>query len=244
MMSVPKISVIIPTYNSRRTLESAIRSVCNQSYSAHEILVIDGGSTDGTLDVIKANEKNITYWVSQRDEGVYDAINKGILRATGEWIYVLGSDDVLASDDALESVASNLSDTISLLFGSIRNVNIKHSLVPEVHMSSLGNALYLRNTLHQQSAFYRKSLFEKEQFDTSLKVLADYDFHLALFTQKVAYKSVDSMIAECEASGLSKQFNSSLYLEEFRLKRKRLGLLFALLLAPIITAKFVLKQLR
>ena len=89
MTTRPKISVIIPTYNSRRTLEAAIRSVSNQTFSAHEILVIDGGSTDGTLDVIIANEKNITYWISQKDEGVYDAINKGILRASGEWIYVL-----------------------------------------------------------------------------------------------------------------------------------------------------------
>lgn len=244
MTTRPKISVIIPTYNSRRTLETAIRSVSNQSFSAHEILVIDGGSTDGTLDVIKANEKNITYWVSQKDKGVYDAINKGILRATGEWIYVLGSDDRLASADVLESIASSISDSISLLFGSIRNVNIKHRLVPEVHMSSMGSGLYLRNTLHQQSAFYRKSLFEKEMFDSSLKVLADYDFHLSLFERKVTIKKMELLVAECEASGLSKQFNLSLYLEEYRLKRKRLGLLKSLLLTPFILAKFIIKQLR
>jgi glycosyltransferase involved in cell wall biosynthesis len=244
MMNRPKISVIIPTFNSRRTLEAAIRSVSNQTFSVHELLVIDGGSSDGTLDVIKANEKNITYWISQKDKGVYDAINKGILRATGEWIYVLGSDDTLASADVLESAASQISDSISLLFGSIRNLNIKHRLIPEVHMSSMGSGLYLRNTLHQQSAFYRKSLFEKEMFDSALKVLADYDFHLLLFKQKVAYKSVDLMVAECEASGLSKQFTSSLYVEEFRLKRKRMGLLYALLMSPIIATKFVLKQLR
>jgi hypothetical protein len=108
----------------------------------------------------------------------------------------------------------------------------------------MGRALYLRNTLHQQSAFYRKSLFEKEQFDASLKVLADYDFHLLLFKEKAAYHAVDIMVAECEASGLSKQFNRSLYLEEFRLKRKRLGLLTSLLLTPFIFAKFIIKQLR
>jgi len=244
MMNRPKISVIIPTYNSRRTLEAAIRSVSNQTFSAHEILVIDGGSTDGTLDVIKANEKSITHWFSEKDNGVYDAINKGIQRATGDWIYVLGSDDALSAVDVLESVAAYMTDSFSLLYGSVRNVNIKHSLIPEVHMSSMGSGLYLRNTIHQQSAFYRKSLFEKEMFESSLKVLADYDFHLSLFKQNVPSKRMDVMVAECEASGLSKQFNRSLYLEEFRLKRKRLGLLTSLLLTPFIFAKFIIKQLR
>lgn len=243
-MNGPKISIIIPAYNSRRTLEAALSSIRTQSYAAHEILVIDGGSSDGTVEIIKANQDIITYWVSERDGGVYDAINKGIRNATGEWIYVLGSDDVLASSDLLESIAVNLTEEISLVFGSIRNVNVKHSLVPDVHMSSMTSGLYLRNTLHQQSAFYRKDLFEMEMFDTSLKVLADYDFHLWLFIQKVPFKKIDVMVAECEASGLSKQFNRALYQEEFHLKRKRFGLAIALLLSPAILAKFALKKIR
>jgi putative colanic acid biosynthesis glycosyltransferase len=238
------ISIIIPVFNARRTLADAIRSVHEQTYAAHEIIVIDGGSNDGTIDIIKAHENEITYWVSERDKGVYDAINKGIRKATGDWIYILGSDDILASDDVLESVAECMTEQLSILFGSVRNVNVKHSLVPEVHMSSLGSGLYLRNTLHQQSAFYKKVLFENEMFDTSLKVLADYDFHILLLQQKVTSKRIDVMVAECEASGLSKQFNRALYAEEFRLKRKRLGLLRTLLLTPIIAAKFLLKQLR
>jgi putative colanic acid biosynthesis glycosyltransferase len=144
----------------------------------------------------------------------------------------------------LESVSENVTEQLSILFGSVRNVNVKHSLVPEVHMSSMGSDLYIRNTLHQQSAFYRRSLFEKEVFDSSMKVLADYDFHLFLFKQKVSSKRIDLLVAECEASGLSKQFNRALYVEEFRLKRKRLGLLRAVALTPIIVAKFIMKKLR
>ncbi len=243
-MSRPKISVIIPVFNSRRTLEASLRSVQEQTLPAFEVIVIDGGSSDGSIDIIKANQEKITYWVSELDKGVYDAINKGIRRASGDWIYVLGSDDVLASADVFESAAPSMTDAVSLVYGSVRNVNIKHALVPEVHMSSMEGGLYLRNTLHQQSAFYRSSLFDKQLFDCSMKVLADYDFHLFLFKQKVRSKRIEVMIAECEASGLSKQFNRSLYWEEFRLKRKRLGVLTTLLLSPIIVAKFVMKQLR
>ena len=243
-MSQPTISIIIPVFNAKRTIESALRSVWNQSLRAHEIIVIDGGSTDGTTDLIKSHQANITHWISERDSGVYDAINKGILKATGDWIYILGSDDRLASNDVLETITPHLTTSNTLVFGSVRNVNIKQSMVPEVHISSMGAGIYVRNTLHQQSAFYRRSLFANQPFDSSLKVLADYDFHLHLLLDSQRGQQVDLVIAECEASGLSKQFTRSLYQEEFRLKRKRLGLLRALLLAPIIFGKFVLKQLR
>jgi len=243
-MNQPTISVIIPVFNAKRTLANALQSVWHQTFQAHEVLVIDGGSTDGTVQIIQANQSSITYWISERDGGVYDAINKGIQRATGDWIYILGSDDALASTDVFETVASHLIQPASLVFGSARNVNIKQSLVPEVHISSMRALIYLKNTLHQQSVFYRRSLFEKHFFDTTLKVLADYDFHLHLFLQGERGKHLDLVIAECEASGLSKQFKWSLYREEFRLKRTRMGLVKALLLAPIIIGKFVLKQLR
>jgi putative colanic acid biosynthesis glycosyltransferase len=243
-MSQPTISIIIPVFNAKRTLESALRSIWEQSLRAHEIIVIDGGSTDGTTDLIKNHQADITHWISERDSGVYDAINKGIQKATGDWIYILGSDDRLASNDVLETITPHLTSSSSLAFGSVRNVNIKQSMVPEVHISSMGAGLYVRNTLHQQSAFYRRSLFANQLFDASLKVLADYDFHLHLLLLGERGQQVDLVIAECEASGLSKQFTRSLYLEEFQLKRKRMGLVKALLLAPIIFGKFLLKQLR
>ncbi len=243
-MKKPTISIIIPVFNGKRTLEKTLRSVWAQSLPALEILVIDGGSTDGTQAIIQAHENRISYWISEPDKGVYSAINKGIRKATGEWIYILGSDDALASTDVLESASAHLTDSYDVVFGSVRNLNVKHSMVPEVHVSSMSTALYIRNTLHQQSAFYRRSLFGNEPFDSSLRVLADYDFHLSLFRRGIHYKSLDLIIAECEASGLSKQFNAALYREEFRLKKNNLGWLAALSLSPVIAAKYVFKQLR
>ncbi|MFM7729024.1 MAG: glycosyltransferase family 2 protein [Flavobacteriales bacterium] len=241
---MPSISVIIPVYNGKRTLAEALKSVWQQTLPAFEILVIDGGSSDGTIDLLQASAHRITHWVSEPDRGVYDAINKGIRKATGDWIYILGSDDQLASADVFERVSSALTASTDLVFGSVRNANIRHSMVPEVHISSVGTGLYIRNTLHQQSAFYNRRLFEQAEFDTSMRVLADYDFHLLLFKRRVNNTPIDLVIATCEASGLSKQFNAALYMEEFRLKKKRLGVVVALLLSPIIGAKFLLKQLR
>ena len=243
-MTQPSISVIIPVFNAKRTLANALQSVWEQTFPAHEVLVIDGGSTDGTVEIIQANQSRITHWISESDRGVYDAINKGIRKATGDWIYILGSDDVLASNDVFESVAGQLNAAVSLVFGSVQNVNIRQSMVPEMHLSSMGPMIYLKNTLHQQSAFYRKTLFTNEAFDASMRVLADYDFHLQLYKQKTPFTKLDVVVAACDASGLSKQFKWSLYREEFRLKRKRMGTLSTVMLSPIIGMKFLLKQLR
>jgi glycosyltransferase involved in cell wall biosynthesis len=243
-MTQPTISVIIPVFNAKRTLANTLQSVSEQTFPAHEVLVIDGGSTDGSIEVIQANHSHITHWVSEPDRGVYDAINKGIQKSTGDWIYILGSDDVLASNDVFESISEHLNDSVSLVFGSVQNLNIRHSMVPEIHLSSMGPLLYIKNTLHQQSAFYRKSLFNNEAFDASMRVLADFDFHLALYSKQIPFKKLELVIAACDASGLSKQFKWSLYREEFRLKRKRLGMLAALFLLPTIGLKFLLKQLR
>lgn len=243
-MTQPSISVIIPVFNAKRTLPDTLQSVWEQTFRAHEVLVIDGGSTDGTIEIIQANRSRISHWISESDRGVYDAINKGIRMATGDWIYVLGSDDVLASNDVFESVSEHLNSSVSLVFGSVQNINIRQSMVPEMHLSSMGPLLYLKNTLHQQSVFYRKNLFTDDTFDPSMRVLADYDFHLQLYKQKTPFKKLDVVVAACDASGLSKQFKWSLYREEFLLKRKRLGTLSALFLSPIIGLKFLLKQLR
>jgi putative colanic acid biosynthesis glycosyltransferase len=151
---------------------------------------------------------------------------------------------VMASNDVFEVISEHLNASVSLVFGSVQNVNIRQSMVPEMHISSMSPLIYLKNTLHQQSAFYRKSLLSHEAFDASMRVLADYDFHLQLYKHKTPFKKLDVVVAACDASGLSKQFKWSLYQEEFKLKQKRLGTLSALLLSPIIGLKFLLKQLR
>ena len=89
------ISIITVSYNAVKTIEQTISSVVNQSYSNIEYIIIDGGSTDGTVDIIKKYEDRIAYWVSEPDGGIYDAMNKGIKVATGDYIQIIGADDFL-----------------------------------------------------------------------------------------------------------------------------------------------------
>ncbi len=111
----PKISIITAVLNRVNTIEQTISSVVNQTYQNYEYILIDGGSNDGTVDVIKKYEDQIAYWISEPDNGVYDAFNKGILVAKGEYIHFLGSDDCLYAPDTLENVVKNLNEKIDIL---------------------------------------------------------------------------------------------------------------------------------
>src|ERR1700744_4940678 len=94
-MNEPKISVITVCYNAVKVIEPTLLSVITQAYNNIEYIVIDGGSNDGTVELIKKHADKITYWVSEPDEGVYDAMNKGIDKATGSWVYFIGAGDIL-----------------------------------------------------------------------------------------------------------------------------------------------------
>ena len=100
----PLISVVTVVYNGEKTLEQTILSVVNQTYNNVEYIIIDGGSKDNTLDIIKKYEDKIDYWQSEPDKGIYDAMNKGIKLATGEFIYILGCDDFLIDKDIFENI--------------------------------------------------------------------------------------------------------------------------------------------
>jgi glycosyltransferase involved in cell wall biosynthesis len=113
----PKISVIIVVFNGAKTLPQAIESVLRQTYKNVELIVVDGGSTDGTLDILRKYESNNFIWKSEPDKGIYDAMNKGIMMAHGEWLHFLGADDTLINDKVLENVFNeNLPPAISNMF--------------------------------------------------------------------------------------------------------------------------------
>src|SRR5438105_14705 len=103
-LSFPRISIITVVYNNVANIEVTILSILNQTYKNIEYIVIDGGSTDGTLDVIKKYKDKISFWVSEKDNGIYDAMNKGIKVATGEWINFINSGDSYFDNDVLEKI--------------------------------------------------------------------------------------------------------------------------------------------
>lgn len=217
-MHPPTVSILIPSFHSSPTIGDALKSAASQTIP-HEIVVVDGGSGPEVEEAIRASGVHPDVLICEPDRGVYDAINKGLARASGTWIYVLGADDVLASPTALEQLITGAPPDAQLLLGDIVNFNGVHRGVPRIHRSSLSEKMLWRNTIHQQGAVYHRGLFDSFRFDPSLRILGDYAFHLHLHKQQVKWHYAPVLVARCEARGLSKQFTRALYREEHAIKR-------------------------
>lgn len=201
----PLITVITVVLNGKRFLEHSIRSVLSQTYDNLEYLIIDGGSTDGTLDILRKNDHAIDFWVSQADKGIYDAMNKAVGLASGDWILFLGSDDSLATDYVLSEYIQSLSDRLHanpgfkpvMIFGDVIYSNGRR------FRSALDFRILLHNTIHHQGSLYHRSLFASFRYDTNFRALADYELNLRVYLKKYPSLSVDKSLSFCRFGGVS-----------------------------------------
>lgn len=184
-MYQPLVSIIIVVYNAHSTLDATIQSVLLQTYKAREIVVIDGGSTDGTLDILERHQHELAYFKSERDNGIYDAMNKGIKAASGEWLYFLGSDDVFMNPDVLTDIFKTADIYSSdMLYG-----NVRFRSNSELFGGSRTYRELIGKNINHQSIFYRKNLFDVVgYYNLRYKVLADYDLNLRAFQDEKILK--------------------------------------------------------
>lgn len=208
----PVISIIVPVFNAATCLEAALDSIISQSYENYELIIVDGGSTDGSLKIIERFVDKINVLISETDKGIYDAMNKGIDKAKGDWLYFLGADDKL-NTDILKKIIPFLHSSFKVVFGDVLFEN-GHRM-----KSYLGTRTILQNTLHHQSAFYHRSNFHSFRYDTSLQIIADYELNLIIYTKKLSVLYVPEVIAKCYAGGTSSQLGKSL--QETNTVRKR-----------------------
>ncbi len=237
-----QVSIIIPVLNAQNTIEKAVISVLNQSYPYKELIVIDGGSTDNTLALLDAYKTQIACLISEKDKGIYEAINKGIKHASGNWIYILGADDQLHNENVLQTIFCHELKNLDIVFGNVNNLGAKHALIRKTHVCKFNFQIIWRNTLHQQGVFYNKKRLNIN-FNTRYKILADYDFHLKLYLQQANAQYYNLTISDCMADGISKKFNKQLYLEEYKIKKENLNVLLYLLNVPWIILKYLMKKI-
>lgn len=242
-MKAPRVSIVIPCFNAEKTLETTLRSVFSQSYPHIDVLLIDGASNPETQLIINDFKNQFFYSISEKDDGIYDAINKGISKTRGEYILILGTDDVLAGPKVIEQMMPNDRSVPMIIFGTVENIHQKNKWVPVIHNSSFSSRLYWKNTLHQQSVLYHRSLFHSFRFNPSYTVLADYDFHLRLYAKKISYLYKPIKVAICSAQGLSKTFSRNLYRQEWSIKKQTLPFWALAINAFWIPIKWALKQL-
>ena len=202
-----KITIITVCYNSEACIRNTIQSVIKQDYNNLEYIIIDGGSKDRTLDIIREYQDKIAYWISESDEGVYDAMNKGIELASGEYILFLGSDDVLASKDSISKIAANIdSETDEIICGWVLPVDSCHKFQEEcyehVRISDVLSYINSGHILPHQAMFVKTSIMKKYKFDTYYKIAADYNF-LMQVCDFVKIKILDIRVAIYNLDGLS-----------------------------------------
>ena len=176
----PKLSVITPSYNQSAFLERTILSVLNQNYPNLEYIIIDGGSNDGSVEIIKKYEKHLAFWVSENDKGQVDAINKGMARATGDWLSFQNSDDVYAPG-ALAAVAADIikSQAVDMIYGHILMIDEHDTVIEQLKTVPFCRQCQVAEgmQIHNQSLFFRRSLIERfGAFDTTYHFAFDFEF--------------------------------------------------------------------
>jgi glycosyltransferase involved in cell wall biosynthesis len=198
-----KISVITINYNNLEGLKRTVESVTSQTWQEFEYIVIDGGSTDGSATYIESQSNNIDNWVSEPDKGVYNAMNKGILMATGDYLLFLNSGDHFYNDMVLEDNHSHIEEH-DLIYFNIELAEAKTSKIVSYPQKLTFSDFYL-GTLCHQSTFMRKTLFDKlGLYDENLKFVSDWKFFiLALFNYNCSYLKVDAILTTYYLDGIS-----------------------------------------
>lgn len=199
-----KLSIITINFNDFKGLQKTIESVINQTYLDYEFIIIDGGSSDDSKSIIEKYQSKITYWVSEKDNGIYNAMNKGILKAHGEYCLFLNSGDYLFNATVLENVFSNKSDA-DIIYGNMQidwgNDNLKIGKMPQ---KITFEHIYL-DTLWHPVSFIKRNLFEKYgMYNELYKIVADYDFFFKVIVMhSVSMQHVDLVISSYNINGLS-----------------------------------------
>jgi glycosyltransferase involved in cell wall biosynthesis len=189
------VSIITVCFNSEKTLEKTILSVLNQSYVNIEYIIIDGGSTDGTIDIIKSNVNkfsNNLIWISESDNGIYDAINKGISLASGDLIGILNSDDIFFNQLVIEEIVNfHLSHKIDASIGNVVQIDSRNKIIRGYNSKSwVPSKLKIGFMPPHPSIFIRRDIFSKlGMYKIDYKIAADYELIIRFFLiHKITWK--------------------------------------------------------
>lgn len=165
-----KVTVITVVYNDEKNIESTIQSIISQTYPAIEYVVIDGGSTDNTKLILEKYSQHIDVLISERDNGIYDAMNKGIRLSSGQWIHFLNSADLYVDNKAIERMMSHVKRQVH-----VNIVYTKEVYNLDIKQQDLSYRYLSRKAMNHQSIIFSKQLFEKSLYDTTYEYFADYD---------------------------------------------------------------------
>lgn len=213
------ISIITVSFNAVESIEKTIKSVISQKQSDYEYIIIDGGSTDGTVETIRKYSKYISYWCSEPDNGIYDAMNKGIQKAKGNIVNFLNANDVFFDDYVLCKVETYFNDNVGMdvLIGK----ELIEGKVCDFFLSRTPKSLYIDSFFPHQSTFSKKSVYSSFRgFDTKFRICADYDWILGVYSNGYNIQYVDDIFAVYDTSGTSSSVKG--IVEQYQISKKYL----------------------
>jgi putative colanic acid biosynthesis glycosyltransferase len=220
----PLISVISVVFNRKDDLNTTIQSVRHQSFNDFEFIIIDGGSTDGTPDVIKENSEVINQWISEPDKGIYDAMNKGVRLAEGEWVIFMNAGDVFYDNGVLDFFSKKLQQysDATVVYGDAEIVEGE-----KVHIQyQYDRHLDLTKSIIHQSMFIRRDFLKKYPYDLRYKVMADYDNLLSISAVSPhKCKHVDKIVCRYDKTGISSRPLYTYFGEYYNVARRRMSAL-------------------
>lgn len=212
-----KYSIITINYNNCVGLRKTIESVISQSYKDYEFIIIDGGSTDGSRDIIEQYSHSIDYWVSEPDKGVYNAMNKGIRQAKGDYLNFMNSGDTFYDSDVLASIDKVLDDYDIIVGKEFHQDPQTGESATTFLPTRISMVTFIVSYLPHQSGFIKRSLFEDSLYDENLHIVGDWKFYMQqIVCNERTVKLTDIVVSRREQGGISNA-NSSLNSEE-RLK--------------------------
>lgn len=207
-----KISIITVCYNSEKTIRDTIESVLSQTYKNYEYIIIDGKSTDKTLDIVNEYKDNIRI-ISEKDNGLYDAMNKGIKMATGDIVGIINSDDVLYDENVFQTIIDNYNEDTEILYGDVKYYDEDFNKVIRDYKS--GNKINNAWCPAHPTMYIRKEVFDKiGVYNTNYRITSDYDFIVRCNVNNIKYKYVKKYLVKMRYGGVSNGFKG--YLINFK----------------------------
>jgi glycosyltransferase involved in cell wall biosynthesis len=231
-MKSPKVTIITATYNAELQLERTINSILEQDYPNIEYIIIDGGSSDRTVEIVKKYQDSLAYWVSERDSGIYNAWNKGVLASSGELIAFLSADDWFAKSDVVSNVVKQYKEVGSNFVYSagmiICDSDGQEILVKKSSYTELIN----RMSINHPTSFISNKLLQERNFCEDYKISGDYDLFLYLYKRAdVNFVCDDRVTVYMSEGGVSDRIGSlwNVIKEDCRARKTNIGLTSAML---------------
>lgn len=200
---LPFVTVVTVVFNGVEEVENTIKSVIGQEFANYEYIVIDGGSSDGTVAILEKYSGNISYWVSESDRGIYDAMNKALLAAGGEWIIFLNAGDYFSDGSVLKDLACELSGDISDIVYGDNFVFYPSTGKIKKRSAGLPVDMWKGSVFSHQSVFVKLSYHKRKPYNINNRISADFEFFYKAFNEGVRFKKINRVVSVVSAGGLS-----------------------------------------